>query len=119
MANQIAKNETVELESPDGDTIIAIQMALDIDDLGSVESFVAEAAQAFLMQRMISPAETNGLLISVMGKMQPDEFAVLWMERVAADEALTAFMDRMDIADVMGFMRDNPDQPVGVSLVQS
>ena len=118
MANQIAKNETVELESPGGVTVIAIQMALIIEDLSTAEAFVDEAAQAFLMQRMVSPAETNGLLISVTGKMQPDEFAALFMERVTADEALSAFMDRMDIADVMGFMRDNPGQPVGVSLVQ-
>jgi hypothetical protein len=118
-ANEIVKNETVEWEDEDGGTMIAVNMALDIYDLSQAEPFVAEVAEAFLMQRMTSPPETAGLLITIVGKMQPDEFATFWSLATADNEPLQVFMAQMVVADAVGSMRDrDPDEMFGVSLLQ-
>jgi len=118
LGNKIVRNETVEWIHQDGHTIIAIEMALDIRDLSQAEPFVAEVAEAFFRQRMVSPPETRGLLITIVGKMQPDEFALLWSWATAENEPLKVFMSKMEVADVVGSMRDrDPDKAFGVSLL--
>lgn len=115
--NEIVSNETVEWETEDGGSIVGVKIAIDVFDLSQAEPFVAEVAEAFLMQRMVSPPESAGLFISVDGKMQPNEFATLWSLAIADNEPIKTFLSQMEFADVMGFMRDDPDQPVGVSLL--
>ena len=117
MANQIVRNETVEWESEDGEIVHAIEMALDVDDLSAAEPFVAEVANAFLMQRMVSPPETAGLLITIVGSMGPREFAIFWSLATEDNPAIQEFMAKMEMADVVGSMPDDPEQLIGASLI--
>lgn len=116
--NEIVKNETVVWEDGEGGTITAINMALNIHDLTEAEPFVSSVSEAFLMQRMASPTETSGLLITIIGKMQPNDFATLWSMATTGNEPVQVFMSQMVVADVVGFKPGGgPEEMIGVSLL--
>ena len=100
-SNVIASLKNVARMSPDGDPFVAIMIALHINDLQGIDTFIAEVAQTFLAHRMISPAETNVLLITIIGGLTAERFARRWRELVEQDALLEFVMSQMKIADVV------------------
>ena len=98
--NSITNLKTVSLQSPSG-PLTAVMVGLDIPDVRTADAFVAEVAEKFKMQRMSSPPETSGLLVTIIGELPAAQFVRRWRELVATDRILEAFMSRMRIADVM------------------
>lgn len=98
--NTIANLKTVNVQSPSG-PVTAILIGVNIPDLQTAEAFVSEVAQKFKMQRMLSPPETSGLLVTIIGEMTAARFAEKWRELAASDQALAVFMSQMRVADVM------------------
>jgi len=98
--NSIANLKTVSVQSPGG-PVTAIMVGINIADLQSADTFVAEVADKFKMQRMLSPPDTSGLLVTIIGELTAARFAEKWRELVAGDDALAVFMSQMRVADVM------------------
>ena len=112
--NQVNKVETVELEF-DGSPVTAIMMAVDCHDLSVADTFIASVIDEFLSHRMISPPDTNALLVTLVGAMRPEEFAFFWNEHVESNAALQVFMSQMKVADVVWSAPDG--EILGVSLI--
>ena len=56
--------------------------------------------EQFKVQRMLSPAETDLLQISVSGCCDAPQFVQEWRALVAKDQIAAAFMQRMSRADL-------------------
>jgi hypothetical protein len=99
--NVISSIKTLEgLQSPEG-IRAAITIGIDIHDSSTAIAFVAEVAERFKVQRMISPPETNALLVTLVGDLSASSFAECWKKMVADDQVLAAFMSLMRRADVL------------------
>lgn len=99
--NSVSVIKTVDgLQSPAAGPIVAIMIGIDVHDGATADSFVAEVAEQFKMQRMISPPNTNALLVTMVGDMSAARFAECWRALVRGDEILTVFMSQMRLADV-------------------
>ncbi len=100
LMNSIANLKTVNLQSPAG-PLTAIMIGVNISDVQTADAFIAEVAEKFKVQRMISPPDTGGLLITVIGDLPVVRFATRWRELMANDQALAFFMSQMRVADVV------------------
>jgi hypothetical protein len=114
--NAINILDTVSFVASDG-PLVAIMIGLNIADLDQADAFVREVAERFKAHRMISPPETAGLCVTIIGELSAGEFARRWRDLVARDEILRLFMGKMRIADVI---RGTPSgqQLESVSLLQ-
>jgi hypothetical protein len=109
--NRIQSIETVELEDDDEDedddegdeddgrSVIAIMVALNIGDETAIRPFVAEVAKAVINQRMISPPETEMLLITVIGPRTSASFESAWKEALQKDQALFHVIKGLSVAE--------------------
>lgn len=98
--NSLAKIETVELHDKDGQ-LTAIMVALNIAAPETTTAFIQEVAETFKKQRMCSPPNTAGLLVTIIGQLSAEAFAEQWRALVAKDAILAHFMGQMRVADVM------------------
>jgi hypothetical protein len=99
--NSVSAIKTVDnLQSPQG-PLVAIMIGANILDAATFDAFVSEVAEQFKMQRMASPPNTNGLLVTLTGEISAARFAGRWRELVAKDGILALFMSQMRLADVM------------------
>lgn len=107
--NRIQSIETVELENDDdeedddedaddGGPVIAIMVALNVRDETAIRPFVAEVARAVINQRMISPPETEMLLITVIGPRTSASFESAWKEALQKDQALLHVIKGLTVA---------------------
>ncbi len=104
-SNRIAQIKTVEVED-DAGPLTAIMIAVDVNDPRSAQAFAREIAQAFKSQRTLSPPDTAGLLITVIGALSADDFAAHWQDLVKEDQILAHFMKGTRVADVIQGTRD-------------
>jgi hypothetical protein len=114
--NSVSVIKTVDgLQFPEG-LIAAIMIGVDINDVSTADGFIAEVAEQFKSQRMISPPGTNALMITVVGDLSAARFAERWHALAAADAVLGIFMSQMRRADVL---RGSPagQPPETVSLL--
>jgi hypothetical protein len=99
--NSVSVIKTVDgLQSPEG-LVAAVMIGVDINDSSTAESFIAEVAEQFKSQRMISPPGTNALMITLVGDLSAARFAERWRALTAADAMLGIFMSQMRRADVL------------------
>lgn len=98
--NNIAKIETVNLNGPNG-PMTAIMISLNIYDLVTVPAFIQEVITTFKSQRMLSPPNTSGMLVTIMGSLPAESFAQHWRAAAQTDQSMAFFMSQMTIADVM------------------
>src|SRR5687768_4666277 len=54
--------------------------------------FANEVNARFMAERMAGPADTGGLLVTIIGDMTSQQFADLWRAHVQKDQALRFFM---------------------------
>jgi hypothetical protein len=99
-ANKIVQIKTVQGGSPEN-PLVAILTNLDIGDGATADAFLREVAEVFLAHRMCSPAETNAMLITVIGDLTAARCAELWRQFMAEDQALQFFMSQMHTADIV------------------
>jgi len=99
-ANSIANLKSVNFQSPTGPAT-AIMIGVNISDVQAADAFISEVAEKFKMQRMLSPPDTSGLLVTIIGDLPAARFAEKWRGLLAADQVLAAFMSQMRVADVM------------------
>jgi hypothetical protein len=76
-------------------------IGVDINDVATANSFIAEVVEQFKSQRMISPPATNALMITLVGDLSAAQFAERWRALTAADAVLGTFMAQMRRADVL------------------
>ena len=98
--NTVTQIKTVGVNGPNGPSH-AIMMAVNINDPKMAEAFVSEVAEQFKLHRMISPPETNMLLITLVGDLAAHRFASQWHEIEQSDPILHHFMSLMVVADVI------------------
>src|SRR5579883_2912338 len=98
--NFISDLRTVSLQRQNG-PLTAIMIALNIPDPLTADAFIAEVAEIFKVQRRNSPAETRGLLFTIIGELPAAEFLQLWRKRVAEDSVLAGYMSQMQVIDVI------------------
>jgi len=98
--NSVANLKTVNFQSPTGPAA-AIVIGVNISDVQAADAFISEVAEKFKMQRMLSPPDTSGLLVTIIGDLPAARFAEKWRGLVATDQALSIFMSQMRVADVM------------------
>jgi hypothetical protein len=103
-ANRIRSIETVELEGDeeddeDDEPVVTIMVALDIVDETSIKPFVAEVGRQVVQQMMISPPETEMLLITVIGPRTSTSFEDAWKEMLGKDAALLHLIKRLSVAE--------------------
>ena len=72
-------------------------LALDADG-SAVHDLVVEAAERFKLQRMCSPPDTAGLLMSIIGPIDLAAFAEAWRRNTARDEVARFFLSQMQVA---------------------
>lgn len=115
--NQIAKLETVRLESADGPKT-AIIVAVDLDDPTQLDSFMPTIVEKIKLQRTCSPPDTSLLLITLIGDTSADAFAASWSAHIADDQIMAFYMSRMSKADVVHGTKDGRTLGV-VSLIRA
>jgi len=98
--NAVANIKTVNLDSKTG-PLVTIMVAVDIDNPAQADAFLEEVAQKFLAHRMLSPPETAGLLVTIIGDMPVARFAQRWQQLKQADPTLAFFMSQMRVAKVL------------------
>lgn len=79
----------------------AIMISLDIGDAATVQAFVKVVIGTFKSQRMLSPPDTSGLLVTIIGPLRAEAFATQWRAAALVDQPLALFMGQMTIADVI------------------
>ena len=99
-ANKIAQIKTVQGGSPEQPRF-AILMGLDIHDSATADTFIRESVKTFISQRMCSPPQTNGMLITVIGDLSAAGCVEIWRQIMTEDKVLLAFMSLMRVADVI------------------
>lgn len=98
--NRIAQMKAVQTQDAQG-PLTAIMIAVDVADIGSAPAFVQEVADKFKAYRMMSPPDTAGMLVTIMGTLAAGDFAKRWKAIAAKDQALALFMSQMRVADVI------------------
>ena len=98
--NKLVQIKTVQGGEP-GKPKFAVLVALDIDDPGTADGFIREVAKTFLSQRMCSPPETDGMLITIIGDLPAARCVEIWKQIMAEDKPLLFFMSQMGVADVI------------------
>jgi hypothetical protein len=98
-SNAIRLLETVPWEVRN-ESIVAISIAIDVDDDG-FDEFFPELVEKFKAQRMCSPPETLGLLVTLIGNVSAAKFAERWVAATMEDQILAFFMSGMQLADVI------------------
>ena len=68
--------KTATINGPDG-PLIAVMVGIDVPDPGEADAFMLHVLEKFKAHRMISPVETAGLLVSIIGDLSAQEFARL------------------------------------------
>ena len=107
--NRIRRLEVGAFAADHGE-VVSLSVALDIEDPASAEPFVAALIGKVAVQRMVSPPETQVMIVSIIGDLDARVFAELWRKHLPASAALSYFMSRMAKADVM------QGTPAGVKL---
>lgn len=64
------------------------------------EAMISALVERFKTQRMLSPAETDLLLITIAGPCDASRFVERWRALVANDQIAAVFMQRMSKADL-------------------
>jgi hypothetical protein len=98
--NHIRELRTHTIDRDDG-LAHAIMVAIDVPDANSAEAFVSDLAGKVLSQRLISPPDTDMMLVTIIGELSARQFVRLWQRQAAANPALSVFMNRMSLADVI------------------
>lgn len=98
--NAIKSLKTATINAPDG-PVITVMVGIDVPDPGEVDAFMLLVAEKFKAQRMISPVETAGLLVTIIGELPAQEFARRWNDLASGDGILEFFMKQMRVADVV------------------
>jgi len=78
-----------------------IAVATDIDDLSSLEPFVASVCQQFKVFRTTCPAAKYNLLITVIGTNCAEAFAQVWKRLAKDDSVLHAYTQGLVSAEVL------------------
>jgi hypothetical protein len=99
-ANRIAPIKTVPGGSAEQPTF-AILTNLDIHDSATGEAFLREVAKTFVSQRMCSPPQTNGMLLTIIGDWPAAKCAEVWRQIMSEGKVLLFFMSQMRVADVI------------------
>jgi len=79
--NSIAQIKTVAANGPQGPTT-AMMIALNVDDVTSVDGFVRDVGEKFKIHRTVAPPNTSMLLISIVGPLTAKTFAKHWAGRI-------------------------------------
>ncbi len=114
--NKISDIKTTPVRGQNGASS-AIMIGVDILDKPSLEAFSLEVSGTFTSQMMISPEDTNKMLITIIGDCTAQEFKDAWLKIVHADPIIEYFMSKMEVADILHGTSDGKilDQ---VSLLQ-
>ncbi len=98
--NRVRQLETCVLEGIDGPAYV-IKLAIDVEDAGTADSFVAGLVKKVAVQRMGSPPDTAALVVTIVGDLSAHAFAELWRKHLATSPPMTFFMSRMAHAEVI------------------
>ena len=98
--NVIAQAKVAKVNGPQGPAH-ALMIAVNINDAVTAEAFVADVAEKFKMERMISLPDTKMLLITLIGGLSAPRFAERWHEISQQDPIVRHFMSLMVVADVI------------------
>jgi hypothetical protein len=100
--NRIASLRTVRVqETEGGDVRFAVVIGVDLHDVTNADDFIAEVAKKFLCQRMISPVETDLLVITLNSPLPVEYFAYVWKQLALSNSILRYDMQRFRHADVI------------------
>jgi len=99
-ANIIVNLKTVTVEG-----VPAIMMGINIKDLAHADEFIGHIAEQFKLQRMMSPPDTQAMLITLVSPMPLSRFLARWQELVRNDEILRFFMSQMRKAPILRGLR--------------
>jgi hypothetical protein len=78
----------------------AVLLSAALHSPSGQEAMVSALVEQFKIQRMISPAETDLLLITVAGPCDAPRFIERWRALVTSDQIAEVFMQRMAKADL-------------------
>jgi hypothetical protein len=78
----------------------AVLLSAALHSASGLDDMTAALLAQFKNQRMVSPAETDLLLITVVGPCDATRFVKRWRMLVAHDQIAAVFMQRMTKADV-------------------
>jgi hypothetical protein len=76
-------------------------VSLDIYNIKAADQFVKEALGKILMQRMISPPNTDMLCITIIGNIKAEEFKNLWKKHLQSEIPMMMFMEQIKATDVI------------------
>ena len=98
--NKLAQIKTVQGGEP-GKPKFAVLVNLDIDEPETADGFIREVAKTFISQRMCSPPETDGMLITIIGDWPAARCVEVWKQIMDENKPLLFFMSQMRVADVI------------------
>eukprot|EP01012_Entosiphon_sulcatum_P067754 TRINITY_DN9755_c0_g5_i1.p1 TRINITY_DN9755_c0_g5~~TRINITY_DN9755_c0_g5_i1.p1 ORF type:complete len:124 (+),score=12.37 TRINITY_DN9755_c0_g5_i1:148-519(+) len=78
----------------------AVLLSAALHSASGQEAMVSQLLEQFKIQRMLSPAETDLLLITIVGPCDAPSFVARWRALVEADQVAGVFMQRMTKADL-------------------
>ncbi len=105
MPNRI-DNIATRLVKRDGQKTPVIMLGLRVDDLASVDQFMAEVVTTFRKHRQSSPPETSVLLVTLRGALDAEGFRQRWAREVEGDPVVGSFMQKMTDAAVLSGTAD-------------
>ena len=94
-------NQVLEARTVAGARGVALMISVNVNDAATAGAFVSDVVEAFKVNRMAAPPETNMLLITVIGEQTAAQFASEWHLLAAKDPIVNAFMSKMTVADVV------------------
>jgi hypothetical protein len=78
----------------------AVLLSAVLQSESGQEALVTALFEQFKIQRMLSPVDTDLMLITVVGPCDAPRFAESWRALVANDKVASVFMQRMVKADI-------------------
>jgi hypothetical protein len=98
-AFEIVQSATGTAGTPTGDKPVVLLSAA-LHAASGQEAMVFALLEQFKIQRMLSPVETDMLLITIAGPCDASRFVVRWQALVSNDKVAPFFMQRMIKADL-------------------
>jgi hypothetical protein len=98
MENKISSIKTIPVRGANGPAS-AIMIGIDILDTTTLSTFISEVGSNFTSQMLMSPENTNMMLITVIGNCTAAEFKIYWDGLQKTDPVIEYYMSTMQVAD--------------------
>ena len=98
--NKISSIKTKALSGPNGPAS-AVMIGIDVGAPQDMESFILEIGSTFTSQMLMSPEDTNMMLITIIGNCTAAEFKKHWDVLIANDPVIEYYMSTMQVADAL------------------